>query len=407
MSVGDLVAVLLGLVVVVAARVAASRRSSGDGPMARWSTRRGRDFTSAVDRATFATLHTASLAAPPLRAGLTTAGVGKAARHLRALLGVPALAVTDGSRLLGWDGADHRHAPDAVRHAQDVARTGRPAVLDGLRCDDPACGIRGAVVAPLVVSDRVVGTLAAYGPTPSAGLVRAAQEVADWVGSQLALAELDASRTRLAEAELRALRAQISPHFVYNALTTIASYVRTDPERARELLTDFADFTRYSFRRHGDFTTLAEELRSVDQYLALERARFGDRLSVTLQIAPEVLPVVVPCLCLQPLVENAVRHGLQAKPGPGQLAILAEDAGGDALITVEDDGVGADPEQVRQALAGEPGSDSIGLGNVDARLRQVFGDDYGLVIETAPAAGTRVVMRVPKFAPGVHADGPG
>ena len=110
---------------------------------------------------------------------------------------------------------------------------------------------------------------------------------------------------------MRALRAQISPHFIYNSLTTIASFVRTDPERARELLLDFADFTRYSFRRHGEFTTLAEELRSIDRYLTLERARFGDQLRVTLRIAPEVLPVAVPFLCLQPLVENA----RPARPG--------------------------------------------------------------------------------------------
>ena len=119
--------------------------------------------------------------------------------------------------------------------------------------------------------------------------MRAAEEVARWVSGQLELAELDASRTRLMEAEVRALRAQISPHFVYNSLTAIASFVRTDPERARELLLEFADFTRYSFRRHGEFTTLAEELRSIERYLVLEMARFGDRLDVKLRIAPEVL----------------------------------------------------------------------------------------------------------------------
>ena len=133
------------------------------------------------------------------------------------------------------------------------------------------------------------------------------------MSTQLELAELDQSRARLVRAEVRALRAQISPHFVYNALTTIASFVRTDPERARELLLEFADFTRYSFRSHGEFTTLAEELRSIDRYLTLERARFGDRLEVRLQIAPEVLPVAVPFLGVQPLVENAVRHGLAAE----------------------------------------------------------------------------------------------
>ena len=163
-------------------------------------------------------------------------------------------------------------------------------------CADPACGLRQVVVTPLTVEERVVGTLQVFAGSTSAGLVRAADEVARWVSGQLELAELDASRTRLMEAEVRALRAQISPHFVYNSLTAIASFVRTDPERARELLLEFADFTRYSFRRHGEFTTLAEELGSIEQYLVLEKARFGDRLNVTLRVAPEVLPVVVPFL---------------------------------------------------------------------------------------------------------------
>ena len=173
-------------------------------------------------------------------------------------------------------------------------------------------------------------------------------------------------------------------------------------------LLEFADFTRYSFQSHGEFTTLAEELRSIERYLLLEQARFGDRLRITLRVAPEVLPVAVPFLCIQPLVENAVQHGLGGNDGTGHITIVAHDRGQDCVIEVEDDGTGEDPERVRRALAGAsaemPGaSDSVGLGNVDARLRAVFGDDYGLVVETAPGAGTKVIVRVPKFAPGVSA----
>jgi len=135
----------------------------------------------------------------------------------------------------------------------------------------------------------------------------------------------------------------------------------------------------------------------------LEKARFGDRLTVTLRVAPEVLAVTVPVLSLQPLVENAVRHGLERKPGAGRVTIIAEDADQEAVISVEDDGVGEDPERVRRALAGDTDMESIGLGNVDERLRTTYGDEYGLVVETAPGAGTKVTVRVPKFAPGVHA----
>jgi two-component system, LytTR family, sensor kinase len=199
------------------------------------------------------------------------------------------------------------------------------------------------------------------------------------------------------------LRAQISPHFIYNSLTAIASFVRTDPEQARELLLEFADFTRYSFRTYGDFTTLAEELRSIDRYLLLERARFGDRLHVTLRVAPEVLPVAVPFLCLQPLVENAVRHGLENKPGAGHVTITAEDAGNDAVICIEDDGVGMDPQQLQRQLSGAGATDSVGLGNVDERLRTVYGPAYGLIVETGVGAGTKVSVRVPKYRAGVRA----
>lgn len=386
------------------------------GGLLAWQARRRRDLGTPAEQATFTTLHTASLAAPPLREGLTPAGAHKAIRPLRALLATPAVALVDAGSVLAWDGAGDHHASWASQLAGGVLQSGRTAVLDErtLRapepldnCTDPGCPIRTAVIAPVTDGATVLGALIAYGPSTSAGLVRATQEVAQWVSTQVELAELDQSKTRAIEAELRALRAQISPHFVYNSLAAIASFVRTDPERARTLLLEFADFTRYAFRRSGDFTTIADELRNIERYLVLEQARFGDRLQVRLLVAPEVLPVAVPFLAVQPLVENAVRHGLQPKPEPGTVTLGAEDAGAEALIWVEDDGVGTDPELVRRALAGdadpEAPSASIGLANVDARLRQVFGDDHGLVVETAPGAGTRVSFRVPKYAPGVHA----
>ncbi|HEX2892390.1 MAG TPA: histidine kinase [Marmoricola sp.] len=372
--------------------------------MAPWRWRRPGHLASEADRATFRTLHTASLMTGALRTGLTVDSAERSVRHLRSLLAARAVALTDTERLLAWDGPSESHQ----QHAGPLARRG---VADGgttvrdhrdFFCGDVYCPVRAAVVSPLVVEDRVVGTLQVYATGAPAGLVRATSEVASWVSGQLELAELADSRARLVEAEVRALRAQISPHFIYNALNAIASFVRTDPDRARELLVDFADFTRYSFRRLGEYTTLEEELRSIERYLVLEQARFGDRLGVTLRIAPEVLPVTVPVLSLQPLVENAVRHGLADKPGGGMITILAEDHDREAVISIEDDGVGEDPERVRRALAGDTSMDSIGLGNVDERLRTVYGDDYGLVVETAPGAGTRVVVRVPKFAAGVR-----
>ncbi len=323
-------------------------------------------------------------------------------------MGTPAAAFTHSAGLVAWDGKGEHHAGQAPELGQRALEKGTTLTFTraDLPCDQAACFVRHAVVSPLIVEDRLVGTLQVFASNPTAGLLRAVDEVAGWVCGQLELAELDASRTRLMEAEVRALRAQISPHFIYNSLGAIASFVRTDPDRARALLLEFADFTRYSFRKHGEFTTLAEELHSVEQYLMLEQARFGDRLRVTLRIAPEVLPVAIPFLCLQPLVENAVQHGLEGRDGGGSIEIVARDLDRECEISIEDDGVGQDPDRVRRSLSGDLSTQSIGLGNVDARLRNSFGDDYGLVVETAPRAGTKVILRIPKYAPGVRVSPP-
>ena len=352
------------------------------------------------DMATYRTLHLASRAAPPLRAGLTAASAQRSAKHLRALLGVPALAITDRDSVLAWEGLGDRHRSAALSHAMPALDSGESVVLSSAQAREVSDVLRSGVAAPLTSDDVVIGALVAYSPHPAGpALIRAADEVATFASGQLDLAELDRTRARSAEAEVQVLRAQISPHFVYNSLAAIASFVRTDPDRARELLLDFADYTRYSFRSHGRFTTLAEELRSIEQYLLLEQARFGERLRVVLKVDPEVLGVRIPFLCIQPLVENAVRHGLESHDGPGTVTITAKDRGAEAWISVEDDGQGIDPAVIRRSLSGEPG-DHVGLANVDERLRTSFGDDHGLVVETAPGAGTLVSMRIPKFAPG-------
>jgi two-component system LytT family sensor kinase len=370
-----------------------------------WGLARRRAFGTVAEQAAFEVLHLANEAAPPFRSGLTVAAAERAVRSLRRLLGSEAIAITDRCTVLAWDGEGDHHRDDVMEMARGVLDGGSPAIVgpNRLRCGEPDCPVRAGLVVPVAAEGTVVGTLAAFGSGIRAGTVRAASAVAAWVATQVELGRLDQTEARAASAELRALRAQISPHFIYNALTAIASLVRTEPERARELLLEFADFTRYSFRRHGEFATLAEELRAIDAYLQLERARFGDRLQVRLRVAPEVLPVVVPFLVLQPLVENAVRHGIEGRAGAGEIVIEAEDAGTECRIVIEDNGTGMDPDELRAHLAGNSGGDGIGLANVDERMRSVFGDAFGLVVETAVAAGTKVHLRVPKYRAGVRA----
>lgn len=368
------------------------------------SLRGRRDLTTPEERAVHDTLHTASLAATPLRDGLDARSAVAAAPHLRVLTGADALGICDpDGSLLAWDGPWEELVPAFVEAAKRAV-DGQRRVLVRLPLGS-IHEVKALVVQPVVVDDSpVVGVLgAAVVAEPGPGMLGAIAEVARYACGQIELAELDASRARLDRAEVRALRAQISPHFIYNALGTIASFVRTDPDRARELVLEFADFTRYSFRNAGEFTVLADELRNIDRYLTLERARFGDSLQVTLQVAPEVLGVALPFLALQPLVENAVRHGLAGLADGGRVTIIAADEGTDAVISVEDDGVGMDPEVLRSGSLHTEDAAHVGLANVDDRLRAAFGNDYGLVVDTAPGAGTKVSMRVPKFRPGVRA----
>lgn len=374
-------------------------------------TRSQRDLGTEAEHATFATLHLAAAAGEQLRNGLEPAGALKASRQLRTLLDCAAFAMTDDARLLAWDGtgtaAGQPESAVVMGLIEKTLGNGRTqvATLDGplragLGLAQNGTELKAAVICPLKVESRVVGCIVVLSGTPTAGLVRATNEVAAWVSAQLELAELASSRSLLAEAEVRALRAQISPHFIYNSLNAIASFINSDPQRARELVVEFADFTRYSFRRHGDFTTLAEELRCIEKYLLLENARFGERLQISLRIAPEVLSTVIPFLTLQPLVENAVRHGLEAKVGRGLVQITARDLGALTEVTIEDDGVGMDPEQLRLVLAGRQDGDHVGLRNVDARLRQVYGEGHGLTIDTGVGHGMLIRMTVPKNQPG-------
>jgi two-component system LytT family sensor kinase len=370
----------------------------------RFAIRGQRRLGTPTQRAAHVALHTANLAAPALRTGLNADSTKRSISHLKHLIGVRALAMADLDGILAAEGLDPEHCALIGSAIKEVLSSGRPQVLSAhdLVCDNANfCELQAGVVVPLTTDGGIVGALAALDSEAPAGLLRLSGEVAEFVSTQLELAELDRSRRRAVQAELRFLRAQISPHFIYNALTAIESFVRSDPDRARELLVEFADFIRYSFRTHGQFVTMAEEIRLVDTYLDLERARFGDRLAVTLRVAPEVLSVMLPPFVLQPLVENAVHHGLEPSPNIGHLEIIIRNADTEALVSVEDNGVGANPTSIRRALTGTSGEEGIGLHNVDERLRSVFGDESGLTIETEVGAGTKVSMRIPKFHVGV------
>ncbi len=197
------------------------------------------------------------------------------------------------------------------------------------------------------------------------------------------------------QAEMRALQAQIRPHFFYNAINTIAVQCRSNPEQARELLVALGTYLQGCFNYQEEFVSLAKEMELVDAYLAIEKARLGERLQVVVDIGP-CRDCQVPLLTLQPLVENAVQHGIFPKRGTGTVTIACRREDGFAVFTVSDDGVGMSPERLAEIYAPGEKSGGIGVVNVDGRLRRLYGS--GLEIRSEEDAGTTVSFRVPSPA---------
>jgi signal transduction histidine kinase len=195
------------------------------------------------------------------------------------------------------------------------------------------------------------------------------------------------------EAELRALRAQINPHFLFNALTTIGFLIQTAPTRALETLMRLTSLLRSVLRSEGEFTTLGRELELVEAYLDIEHARFEQRLRVRIDVPQTLRNIRVPPLLLQPIVENAVKHGIAPMRRGGDVTVIARvDATGarTLILTVKDTGAGASPGQL-QAGRG----DGVGLSNIERRLACQYGEAATLVVVTEPGAGTTVEIRMP------------
>jgi two-component system LytT family sensor kinase len=345
-------------------------------------------------------LHAATSTLPHLRRGLHSRSAAEAVPHLRALTGAAAVALADTRTVLSIDGEGREQVRpgDVLSRLLERTPDDRMHVVPRLISSDPGCPLRSAVMAPLTVQGRRAGTLIVFYRAvgrPRGDQLRVVQEAASLVSAQVELSVLREQEERLARAELRALRAQISPHFIYNALAAVAGDIHARPDEARELLIDFAEFTRYLFRDGRSYVTLAEEIDHVERYLRLEQARFRDSLHVTVDVHPSTRGAVVPAMSVQPLVENAVRHGVERRAGTGRISIASFVSGADVELRVSDDGTGIAAERVGAVLAGAGGG--IGLSNVDARLRATFGERYALRMESELGTGTTVVMTVPRL----------
>jgi two-component system, LytTR family, sensor kinase len=365
-----------------------------------WRARRASSSAGRPEAAMQAALHAASATLPFLRRGLSARTAEGAAPHLRALTGAAAIALADTRAVVAIDGEGREQVRpgDLLSRLLAATRDNRLHIVPRLISSDPACPLRSAVLAPLMIQGRRAGTLIAFYRSvgrPTQHELRVVQEAASLVSAQVELSVVAAQEERLAQAELRALRAQISPHFIYNALAAVAGDIHVRPEEARELLIDFAEFTRYLFRDGRSYVTLGEEVDHVERYVRLEQARFRDSLHVSFDIAPDTRQAVVPAMSVQPLIENAVRHGVERRAGSGRVAVTARVVGSDVELRVSDDGAGIEPERVPAVLAGAGGG--IGLSNVDQRLRTTFGERYALQIQSAPGQGTTAIMTVPNL----------
>ena len=190
-------------------------------------------------------------------------------------------------------------------------------------------------------------------------------------------------------AELKALKAQIEPHFLFNSLNVISSYCRTDGEKARSLILNLSNYFRGTLKIDGDFSTLKNELSLVKAYVSIEEARFSNRLKVEFFIDESLLEVKFPILILQPIVENAIKHGILRKVDGGIVKVIVNDYHENVFVQIYDDGIGF--ENAEDSI-----STGIGLKNVRSRLRMLYGEEHDINIESS-SKGSKVSFYIPKI----------
>jgi two-component system, LytTR family, sensor kinase len=203
--------------------------------------------------------------------------------------------------------------------------------------------------------------------------------------------KLEQQQLRLNEARLAALSRQINPHFLFNTLNSVTSLIRLDPHQARQMVVKLSNILRRLLRQQENLTPLREELSFIDDYLAIEMVRFGDKLQFIRDIDPATLDLLVPSMLLQPLVENSIRHGLSSKIDGGVIRVRSRIEDGRLQILVEDDGVGIPVDKLARMF--ELG---IGVSNVNERLKVLFGDEYKMWIDSRLGEGTSTGIEIPE-----------
>lgn len=342
---------------------------------------------------------------PYFRKGLNAESAKAAAEIIYANGTYQAVAVTDTEHVLAFVGADAEHhlsnhhqltrATSQTLHSGTIYIANSRAEI-GCECSD--CQLTSAIVVPLKRGQEIIGTFKLYyanGKPVNQSDVVFAEGLAHLFSIQLELAEIDRQAKLAANAELKALQTQINPHFLFNTLNTITSLIRTQPALARDLLIKLSAIFRFTLQKAGRNITIAEEMTQVSAYLAIEKARYGPKLQVVEEIDPLTAPYLIPSLTIQPIIENAVIHGLKPKIDGGTIAISIQRSKQDIIITITDDGVGMD--LVSANPLNQTSNEHIGLVNVHERLRSQYGVAYGLKIDSTVDVGTVVTITIPQI----------
>lgn len=317
--------------------------------------------------------------------------------------GAQAVAITDKEHILGYAGIEEVSSPGGspirTKATHATLDDGRIRVLgtpEEIGFPSTVRELRAGVIVPLRRGEAIVGTLKFY-YKHSSEITETEQALAAGLGellsTQIAAVEMEQQAKLATSMELKALQSQINPHFLFNTINTMASLVRTDPDRARILLREFAVFYRRTLENSEDMLEVEREIAQTSRYFMFEVARFGDdRLALEVDIEEGLEGLMVPAFIIQPLVENAVRH---AMPQEGKLTVVisVRSDGDDIYIIVSDDGIGMDAESRRKLMKPEASKGlGIAMKNIKERLVGYFGTESYMDVESLPGNGTRVTL---------------
>ncbi|MGY5513222.1 LytS/YhcK type 5TM receptor domain-containing protein [Vibrio antiquarius] len=331
--------------------------------------------------------------------GFNTENAEKIARIIYEETKVGAVAITDQEKILAFVGiGDDHHKPNTPISSQstlDSMEKNDIIYLDGAerpyQCSIAKdCKLGSALIIPLRAGKEVIGTIKLYEPKRklfSTANMSMAEGIAQLLSSQILYGDYQQQQALLAQAEIKLLHAQVNPHFLFNALNTISAITRRDPDKARELIQNLSHFFRSNLKQNINTVTLKEELAHVNSYLSIEKARFTDRLEVEIDIQPELLDIKLPSFTLQPLVENAIKHGISNMLEGGKVHIYSEAHPQGHLITVEDNAGSFEPPKENHS--------GLGLEIVDKRLTNQFGRDASLKITCEPHQFTKMSFIIP------------